>query len=281
MVGLISGDPNRLQQVIWNLLSNAIKFTPSGGRVTIRLERKGTQAQIQVSDTGKGINADFLPHVFEYFRQADSSTTRTQGGLGLGLAIVRHLVELHGGIVTASSPGMEQGSTFTVTLPLKIQATAIAPSEPLGSTQKMGETLDNPPAFRGLRILVVDDETDTRDFYTAVLEEHGAEVIAVASADEALEVISRQRPDVLISDIGMPVRDGYSLIRHVRASELEEGGMLPAIALTAYARDVDRQQAIAAGFQKHLSKPVEPNKLVAVVAHLIGQSQGNRAGEAK
>jgi len=281
MVGLISGDPNRLQQVIWNLLSNAIKFTPSGGRVTIRLERKGTQAQIQVSDTGKGINADFLPHVFEYFRQADSSTTRTQGGLGLGLAIVRHLVELHGGIVTASSPGMEQGSTFTVTLPLKIQATAIAPSEPLGSTQKMGETLDNPPAFRGFRILVVDDETDTRDFYTAVLEEHGAEVIAVASADEALEAISRQRPDVLISDIGMPVRDGYSLIRQVRASELEEGGMLPAIALTAYARDVDRQQAIAAGFQKHLAKPVEPNKLVAVVAHLIGQSQGNRAGEAK
>ena len=281
MVGLISGDPNRLQQVIWNLLSNAIKFTPSGGRVTIRLERKGTQAQIQVSDTGKGINADFLPHVFEYFRQADSSTTRTQGGLGLGLAIVRHLVELHGGIVTASSPGMEQGSTFTVTLPLKIQATAIAPSEPLGSTQKMGETLDNPPAFRGFRILVVDDETDTRDFYTAVLEEHGAEVIAVASADEALEAISRQRPDVLISDIGMPVRDGYSLIRQVRASELEEGGMLPAIALTAYARDVDRQQAIAAGFQKHLSKPVEPNELVAVVAHLIGQSQGNRAGEAK
>ena len=280
MVGLISGDPNRLQQVIWNLLSNAIKFTPSGGRVIIRLERQGTQAQIQVSDTGKGINADFLPHVFEYFRQADSSTTRTQGGLGLGLAIVRHLVELHGGIVTASSPGMEQGSTFTVTLPLKIQATAIAPSEPLGSTQKMGETLDNPPAFRGFRILVVDDETDTRDFYTAVLEEHGAEVIAVASADEALEVISRQRPDVLISDIGMPVRDGYSLIRQVRASELEEGGMLPAIALTAYARDVDRQQAIAAGFQKHLSKPVEPNKLVAVVAHLIGQSQGNRAGEA-
>ena len=280
MVGLISGDPNRLQQVIWNLLSNAIKFTPSGGRVTIRLERKGTQAQIQVSDTGKGINADFLPHVFEYFRQADSSTTRTQGGLGLGLAIVRHLVELHGGIVTASSPGMEQGSTFTVTLPLKIQATAIAPSEPLGSTQKMGETLDNPPAFRGFRILVVDDETDTRDFYTAVLEEHGAEVIAVASADEALEAISRQRPDVLISDIGMPVRDGYSLIRQVRASELEEGGMLPAIALTAYARDVDRQQAIAAGFQKHLAKPVEPNKLVAVVAHLIGQSQGNRAGEA-
>ncbi|HEY9902454.1 MAG TPA: PAS domain S-box protein [Candidatus Sericytochromatia bacterium] len=281
MVGLISGDPNRLQQVIWNLLSNAIKFTPSGGRVTIRLERKGTQAQIQVSDTGKGINADFLPHVFEYFRQADSSTTRTQGGLGLGLAIVRHLVELHGGTVTASSPGMEQGSTFTVTLPLKIQATAIAPSEPLGSTQKMGETLDNPPAFRGFRILVVDDETDTRDFYTAVLEEHGAEVIAVASADEALEAISRQRPDVLISDIGMPVRDGYSLIRQVRASELQEGGMLPAIALTAYARDVDRQQAIAAGFQKHLAKPVEPNKLVAVVAHLIGQSQGNRAGEAK
>ena len=281
MVGLISGDPNRLQQVIWNLLSNAIKFTPSGGRVTIRLERKGTQAQIQVSDTGKGINADFLPHVFEYFRQADSSTTRTQGGLGLGLAIVRHLVELHGGIVTASSPGMEQGSTFTVTLPLKIQATAIAPSEPLGSTQKMGETLDNPPAFRGFRILVVDDETDTRDFYTAVLEEHGAEVIAVASADEALEAISRQRPDVLISDIGMPVRDGYSLIRQLRASELQEGGMLPAIALTAYARDVDRQQALAAGFQKHLAKPVEPNKLVAVVAHLIGQSQGNRAGEAK
>jgi hypothetical protein len=270
-VGLVLGDPNRLQQVIWNLLSNAIKFTPSGGSVSIYLERQGTQALIQVSDTGKGITAEFLPHVFEYFRQADSSTTRSHGGLGLGLAIVRHLVELHGGVVSVSSPGIGKGATFTVSLPLKIDLTQLEDSERVLLTTEKAPTVNNPLLLEGKRVLVVDDEADTRDFYATVLESSGASVIAVASAREALEVFQKQRPDVLVSDIGMPVEDGYTLIAKVRALESDRGKYLPAIALTAYAREVDREQAIAAGFQKHLSKPVEPDELVAVVANLLGK----------
>ena len=270
-VGLVLGDPNRLQQVIWNLLSNAIKFTPSGGSVSIYLERQGTQALIQVSDTGKGITAEFMPHVFEYFRQADSSTTRSHGGLGLGLAIVRHLVELHGGVVSVSSPGIGKGATFTVSLPLKIDLTQLADSERVLLTTEKAPTVNNPLVLEGKQVLVVDDEADTRDFYATVLESSGASVIAVASAREALEVFQKQRPDVLISDIGMPVEDGYTLIAKVRALESDRGKYLPAIALTAYAREVDREQAIAAGFQKHLSKPVEPDELVAVVANLLGK----------
>lgn len=271
--GVVLGDPNRLQQVIWNLLSNAIKFTPSGGRVSIQLENNGKQAQIQVSDTGKGISAEFLPHVFEYFRQADSSTTRTQGGLGLGLAIVRHLVELHGGTVSASSLGVGQGATFTVTLPLKIDRTQLKNSQLfLGSVGSV-QALNNPSVLEGKRVLVVDDDTDTRDFYITVLEQCGASVTAVASVSDALEALKRQRPDVLVSDIGMPCEDGYTLIGKVRALESVGGRHLPAVALTAYAREVDRQQAIAAGFQEHLPKPVEPAELVAVVAHLVGQTE--------
>lgn len=274
-VGVVLGDPNRLQQVIWNLLSNAIKFTPSEGRVSIHLEHQGTQAQaqIQVSDTGKGISAEFLPHVFEYFRQADSSTTRTQGGLGLGLAIVRHLVELHGGTVSASSSGVGQGATFTVTLPLKIERTQLKDSEQVLLTVDSAQMLNNPSVLEGKRVLVVDDDTDTRDFYMTVLEQCGASVTAAASVSDALEALKRQHPDVLVSDIGMPGEDGYTLIGKVRALESAGGRHLPAVALTAYAREVDRQQAIAAGFQEHLPKPVEPAELVAVVAHLVGQTE--------
>jgi len=273
-VTLISGDPNRLQQVIWNLLSNAIKFTPSGGRVSIHLKRQDTQAQLLISDTGKGISADFLPHVFEYFRQADSSSTRNHGGLGLGLAIVHHLVELHGGTVEASSPGVGQGATFTVTLPLKIDRTQVQDSEQILPTVEIEsvQMFNNPSVLQGKRVLVVDDEADTREFYTLVLEECGASVTAVSSVSDALESLRQQRPDVLLSDIGMPVQDGYALLRQVRALEVERGGRLPAVALTAYARDLDRQQAIAAGFEKHLPKPVEPAELVAVVANLAGVS---------
>jgi len=271
-IGLLEGDHNRLQQVIWNLLSNAIKFTPAGGRVAIILERNGTQAQLQVSDTGKGISPEFLPHVFDYFRQADSSTTRMHGGLGLGLAIVRNLVELHGGTVSASSPGVGQGATFTVTLPLKIDPT-LENSEQVLSSVKSAPTFNNSSILNGKRVLVVDDEVDTRDFYATVLKDFGASVTAVASVREALEALRRQRPDVLLSDIGMPIEDGYALIRQVRAWESEQGGRLPAVALTAYAREIDREEALAAGFQKHLPKPVEPEELVAVVAHLAGQSE--------
>jgi PAS domain S-box-containing protein len=271
-VGFVSGDPNRLQQVIWNLLSNAVKFTSSNGRVTIVLERNGRQAQLRVIDTGKGISPEFLPHVFDYFRQADSSTTRAHGGLGLGLAIVRQLVELHGGTVSVSSPGVGQGATFTVNLPLTIDPILKDLEEGL-STVENTQTFNNTSILSGKRVLVVDDEDDTRDFYTVVLEDSGASVIAVASARDALVAIEQQCPHVLISDIGMPVEDGYTLIGKVRALESQKGGNLPAVALTAYAREVDRQQAIAAGFQKHLSKPVEPAELVTVVAHLVEQTQ--------
>ncbi len=264
LVGMVAGDPNRLQQVVWNLLSNAVKFTPQGGRVEVRLERIGSQAQIKVTDTGKGISRDFLPHVFDYFRQSDSSTTRVFGGLGLGLGIVRHLVELHGGTVWAESPGEGQGTTFSVRLPLL----AIAPQTKEDSTQPV-RCLD----FSDLKILVVDDEVDSREFVSFVLEECGAVVTAAASAPEALEALTLLKPDLLVSDIGMPEKDGYMLMRQIRAMPPEQGGEIPALALSAYASNADSEQALAAGFQKHLAKPVEPTQLIAVVATLIRRSR--------
>nr|WP_242030305.1 response regulator [Coleofasciculus sp. FACHB-501] len=293
-VGLVSGDSSRIQQVVWNLLSNAIKFTPEGGRVEIRLSMVSGQksfanerelmtneglrtyrnyAQIQVLDTGKGIRADFLPHVFDYFRQADGSTTRKHGGLGLGLAIVHHLVELHGGTVYAESPGEGQGATFTVILPLiKSEAKKLTMEEDvlLGSESSVGSAL-----LDGVRVLVVDDDTDTREFLTFMLEQYGAEAIAAASAQEAFERIPQVRPDVLVSDIGMPDEDGYSLLGKVRKLDASQGGETPAIALTAYAREEDRTQALSAGFQMHLAKPVEPDELANVVAKLAA-STSNR-----
>ncbi|HEY9652980.1 MAG TPA: ATP-binding protein, partial [Coleofasciculaceae cyanobacterium] len=259
-VGKVLGDPDRLQQVIWNLLSNAVKFTPLGGRIEIRLEQAGSQAQITVIDNGIGIAPNFLPHVFDYFRQADSSTTRSVGGLGLGLAIVRYLVELHGGMVTAESPGEGQGARFTVKLPIL--------NVPLNDEQQPQSPIQLSTLER-IRVLVVDDEADSREFIAFVLEQQGAIAKTVESASEALQVFSQFRPDVLISDIGMPETNGYMLMRQIRA--LDDTHNVIAIALTAYASEDDQQQAYQAGFQRHVAKPIEPEKLVAIVANLVEQ----------
>ncbi|MGE5659147.1 MAG: PAS domain S-box protein [Actinomycetota bacterium] len=261
-IGLVSGDPSRLQQVVWNLLSNAIKFTPEGGQVEVRLERVGTHAQITVSDTGKGIHPDFLPYMFEYFRQENSATTRQFGGLGLGLAIVHHLVELHGGTVEAESPGEGLGATFRVKLPLIPTSASMSQDRPSSEL-----TLD----LTGIQVLVVDDDADTREFVAFLIEQYGANATAVASANEALVALSRFRPDVLLSDIGMPEVDGYMLIQQIRALPAEQGGQIPAIALTAYAGEIDYRQAMAVGFQRHIPKPVEPAKLVAAIISLVAQ----------
>ncbi|MEG4585247.1 ATP-binding protein [Microcoleus sp. MOSTC5] len=270
--GPLLGDADRLQQVVWNLLSNAIKFTPKNGRVQIRLERVNSHVEITVSDTGPGISSDFLPFVFDRFRQHDSTTTRSYGGLGLGLAIVRQLVELHGGTVTVVSPGIGQGTSFTVKLPVMIIHPPASDSERLNSIVEANARVEASPTLEGLQILVVDDEADALELLSTILQKYGADVIAVASVKEALTVIETATcsPDVLVSDIGMPDEDGYSLIRKLRQLEAQRGGRLPAIALTAYARNDDRRQALLAGFQMHLTKPVDAADLVAVVASLTG-----------
>ncbi|HEY9763464.1 MAG TPA: PAS domain S-box protein [Trichocoleus sp.] len=259
-VGLVSGDSTRLQQVVWNLLSNAVKFTPPGGQVNIRLERIESCAQITVSDTGQGIEPDFLPYVFDYFRQADGATTRKFGGLGLGLAIVRHLIELHGGTVSVASPGEGQGSTFTVRVPLMADA-----SEANQKVRSHQPSLD----LSGTKVLVVDDEPDTRELVAFVLEQHGAQVNMAASAHEALLVLPQTKPDVLLSDIGMPEMDGYMLLQQVRRLAPEQGGAIPAIALTAYAAEGDQRKALQVGFQTHITKPVEPEALVEAIVTLL------------
>jgi CheY-like chemotaxis protein/two-component sensor histidine kinase len=272
---LISGDANRLQQVIWNLLSNAIKFTPKGGRVQVRLERVNSHVEIIVTDTGMGIPPEVLPHVFERFRQADSATTRKYGGLGLGLAIVRHLVEMHGGTVQVKSDGEDKGATFTVKLPLMALRSAETLPEKSNErkhpTAEEGVVFDCAPELEGLHVLIVDDDLDGRVLVTTVLEQCGAKVTAVGSAAEAFSALQKLRPDVLISDIGMPGEDGYSLISKVRALSAEKGGKTPAAALTAYARAEDRLRILRSGFQIHLPKPVEPSELIAVVENLIGR----------
>lgn len=277
----VMGDPARLQQVFWNLVSNAVKFTPSGGQVEIRLSLEGKrhlgetesspqgsspalQACIQVSDTGKGINPEFLPFVFDYFRQADSTTTRVFGGLGLGLAIVHHLVELHGGTVQAESPGVGQGATFTVKIPLLERSGGSGEVEEAG-----GEFDQEPPNFAGVRVLVVDDDVDSRDLIAFILEEYGATVRVVASASEALDIFPLQQPDILLSDIGMPDMDGYMLIRSIRSLPNAQGGEIPAIALTAYAGEIDHRQILMAGFQQHITKPVEPLDLAKAIVQLL------------
>jgi CheY-like chemotaxis protein len=227
-----------------------------------------SHVEIIITDTGKGINPEFVPYVFERFRQADSSSTRVYSGLGLGLAIVRQLVELHGGTVRAESEGEGKGATFTVKLPLIPIRVERHPGERVHPAVDLGVPFDNPPALNGVRVLLVDDEPDSREFLVAALEECQAKVFGVASASEALEAVSQFKPDVLVSDIGMPLEDGYSLIARVRKLSAEQGGEIPAIALTAYARAEDRMKAIAAGFQMHISKPVEPAELVTVVASL-------------
>jgi CheY-like chemotaxis protein/anti-sigma regulatory factor (Ser/Thr protein kinase) len=271
---MISGDPNRLQQVIWNLLSNAVKFTPKGGRVQIRLERVNSHVEIIVTDTGIGISPQVLPFIFDRFRQADSATTRQHGGLGLGLAIVRHLVEMHGGTVEAESSGDGAGSTFTVKLPLIALRSVDVPQKGVERVHPTGGNdvpFECSPELEGIHVLVVDDEDDGRMLVTTVLEKCGARVTAVNSSAAALEAIRNLRPDILISDLGMPGEDGYSLIKKVRALAADEGGQIPAAALTAYARAEDRMRVLRAGFQIHLPKPVEPAELIAVAANLGGR----------
>ncbi len=265
----VLGDIDRLQQVLWNLLSNAIKFTPAGGRVEITLLSVGDRAKIQISDTGQGIGADFLPHIFDRFRQGDSSTTKAVAGLGLGLSIVRHLVELHGGEVQAQSPGEGQGATLTVWLPLQSpiqQSTPPSDLEPFLNAKP-----DNVPALAGLKILAVDDDIDTLELLKFVLENYGAQVLTVTSVKDAIAALSEtsNRYDVLISDIAMPESDGYSLIRQVRSLGAEASGQIPAIALTAYASEREQQKAIEAGFQIHIAKPVEPVQMAWVIANLV------------
>jgi signal transduction histidine kinase/ActR/RegA family two-component response regulator len=269
--GLILGDANRLQQVFWNLLSNAIKFTDPGGRVEVRMVRCEAEARITVSDTGKGITPDFLPYVFDPFRQADSSSARRQGGLGLGLALAERLVEMHGGAIKAESAGEGRGATFTVTLPTRSGSRAVSEINAI----EINKTIDagNQPDLAGLHILVVDDEADARDLLAIRLQQYGAEVITAPSAEAAMEALARQepRPDVIVSDIAMPGEDGYSLIRRVRAMEPDQGGRVPAIALTAYSRTKDRVQALAAGFQIHMPKPVNAAELAHAIASITGR----------
>jgi PAS domain S-box-containing protein len=274
--GPVSGDPDRLQQVVWNLLANAIKFTKKGGRVQVRLERVNSYAEIVVSDTGQGISAEFLPYIFDRFSQADSSYSRRYGGLGLGLAIVRQLVELHGGTVRALSSGEGHGATFIVRFPFAIVqdigrlATAVLYKERIASNTHRPSC---PPALSGLRMLVVEDEADSREFIKVMLEQCEAEVRAVGSAAEALEMLQQWRPDVLISDIQMPGEDGYHLIKKVRSLSVEQGGGVPAIALTAHTRGEDRLQALSAGYDTHIAKPVEYVELETVIASLVRRSR--------
>jgi signal transduction histidine kinase/CheY-like chemotaxis protein len=265
----ISGDPVRLQQVVWNLLSNAVKFTPRGGLVQVRLERVNSHVEITVSDTGQGISPEFLPHVFDRFRQADQRITRQHGGLGLGLAIVRHLVELHGGTVRADSEGVGRGSSFTVMLPVApVLLDADADADARSAARETLPAYDGPDRLDGVRILLVDDERDTLEMLKVGLNFSGAEVALAGSASEALETLAAFAPDVLISDIGMPEVDGYELMRKIRALPAEKGGRVPAVALTAYARTEDRLQALRAGYQMHVPKPVELAELVAVISSL-------------
>ncbi|MEH2418093.1 hybrid sensor histidine kinase/response regulator [Nostoc sp.] len=271
-VGVVVGDGNRLQQVVWNLLSNAIKFTPKRGRVDVQLKRIQSHVQIRVSDTGAGIAAEYLSHVFERFCQADSSSTRSHGGLGLGLAIVRHLVELHGGTISAQSPGIGLGATFIVNLPMKAVDVEANTAEEVSSVVDAQEANNYLPNLDGLRVLIVDDEADTRHLLTTILTEYGIQVIAAASASEALLALQQFHPHILVSDISMPQEDGYTLIKKVRALPTQEGGRIPAVALTAYARAEDRTQALLAGFQLHVPKPVNPGELAAVIANLTGRT---------
>ncbi len=266
-VGVIAADPQRLQQIVWNLLSNAIKFTARGGHVEVRAERTPSGVSIRVRDDGQGIRAELLPYVFDAFRQGDGSTTRRHGGLGLGLAIVKELVEAHGGTITVESDGEGRGSTFTMELPVApdsmVQRGVSTPE-----TTPAGSSADS--RLDGVKVLVVDDDDDSRDLIACLLAEQGASVLAAASADEAMRQLEAGGPDVLLSDIAMPDVDGYALLKRIRARPAERGGRIPAVALTAYARGVDGERAFSAGFQAHVTKPIDPEALTAVVADLAG-----------
>jgi PAS domain S-box-containing protein len=268
----VSGDPARLQQVVWNLLSNAIKFSSQGGRVTVTLRRRESMVQIAVADQGVGIRPDFLPHVFERFHQADRSITRRYGGLGLGLSIVKDLISLHGGTVRAESPGEGRGATFTVNVPpasVHAPKASVAPDEP-----ETGRS--DAVSLERLRVLVVEDEPDTQEFLSRLLESHGAAVTRAGSAAEALSRFRDNRPDILISDIGLPETDGYQLMQQIRDVSGAGSAGVPAIALTAYARAEDRTRALRAGYQVHIAKPVESSELVATVASLADLIEARR-----
>ena len=267
----VSGDPGRLQQVIWNVVANAIKFTPEGGRIDVFIEPSTDFMEVRVVDTGQGISPEFLPHVFERFRQADGATTRRHTGLGLGLAIVRQLVELHGGTVDAASEGVGLGTTITIRLPIAVGLVQPGPEQALEDWRASAATASPAPGSTRLddvRVLVVDDTDDGRLLTASVLTQAGASVTAVRSAREALEMLERERPDALVSDIGMPEQDGYALIRQIRHREAEHGGFLPAVALTGYARAADRTRILAAGFQAHVTKPLDLAVLTAAIAAL-------------
>jgi signal transduction histidine kinase/ActR/RegA family two-component response regulator len=269
-------DPGRMQQIVWNLLTNAVKFTPPGGRIELRLERRPSQVEIRVRDTGQGIAADMLPHVFERFRQGDSSTTRPHGGLGIGLALVKHLVELHGGTVTAESAGVGHGATFCVTLPTAVAADLPEEiSAPAAAPAGSGSDITR---LDGLRVVVVDDDAEGLALAETVLSRAGAEVRACPSAPPAFDLVRTWMPDVLITDIEMPGEDGYSLIRRVRALPIAEGGATPAIALTAYGRPADRARALAAGFNMHVPKPIDPGELTTIVASIAALAERAAAG---
>lgn len=269
--GAVSGDPDRLRQVVWNLLSNAVKFTPKAGRVQIQLRRVDSHVDIVVSDTGAGIAPAFLPFVFDRFRQGDSSSTRPRGGLGLGLALVRSLVELHGGTVIAESPGEARGTTFVVKLPLMLAAMVEPPVPAAATAPEWPGPTGATPSLEGVRVLVVDDDLVAVDLTREILMRAGAQVWGCAGGSEALPMLQQCRPDVLVSDIEMPNQDGYSLIRRIRALEPDRGGRTPAVALSAYSRPEDRIRSLMAGFNLHVSKPVEPTELVTVVASLAGR----------
>jgi PAS domain S-box-containing protein len=272
-VGPVSGDPDRLQQVIWNLLANAVKFTPRGGRIQLQLERVNSHLEISVSDTGQGISAEFLPYVFDRFRQADAGTTRRAGGLGLGLAIVRHIVEMHGGAVYASSAGEGQGATFRVTLPLM----SVQPARPDHRREHPRTETVTPlvplSGLTGIRVLAVDDEPDALSLLKVVLETAGADVTTIASPRQALDRIESLSPHVIVADVGMPDMDGFELITRIRGSENQTVREIPAAALTAFARSEDRTKALRSGFELHLAKPVDPGELVAAVAALARRSK--------
>jgi CheY-like chemotaxis protein/anti-sigma regulatory factor (Ser/Thr protein kinase) len=267
-VGPVSGDPDRLQQVVWNLLSNAVKFTPKGGRVQVQLQRVNSQVAITVSDSGMGIGAELLPHIFERFRQGDSSSTRPHGGLGLGLALVRSLAELHGGTVFAESAGEGRGATFEVRLPLMLASPG---TETARAARGQSGSLSPGLSLAGIRVLVVDDDPTAVELNREILTGVGGEVRVCAGGAEALAMLRQWRPDVLTSDIEMPGMDGYSLVRQVRALEPSQGGKTPAIALSAYSRPEDRVRSLMAGFNFHVSKPVDPSELVTIVASLAGR----------
>ncbi len=270
----MSGDASRLQQVIWNLLSNAVKFAPAGGRVQVRLEDAGSCIELSVTDDGPGIDPAFLPYVFDRFRQADSSSTRRHAGLGLGLAIVRHLVELHGGTVEARNREDRPGAVLIVRLPRQQGASADSASAEQRAPANAREKRAQPaPSLQDVSVLVVDDEEDTREAMAIGLGRHGARVATASSASEALDALARERPQVLVADIGMAGEDGYALLQKVRALPSERGGATPAIALTGYATQQDRVDALRAGFQMHVSKPVTPAELAAAVASLVAPAR--------